>query len=218
MPGIPFGGGPTLEVMRPSVSPLAEELYAALAPFAYMDEQLGWPMLHQCQAAIGPLQAVADMVRDSAAGPGWSALVDVDRCPDSALPWLAQAAGVVLAPNLTADQQRALIRLEPAQARGTIASIVAAAQRTLTGEKRVVVKERDGSAYKLTVRTFTSETPDSALVLAALLEQKPAGIVLDYNTIDGSDFDLVRLTYTTFNDLTAAFTTFADLITSGPTY
>lgn len=203
--------------MIPTVSALALELYAALEPFNFDDEGLGWPHLLYCEALVGAVQPIAGLVRDSDDGPGWSPLVDVDRCPDFALPWLAQTNGTILTPGMDAAAQRAAIRDEPGFRRGTLGAIVTAAQKNLTDGKRVLVNERDGSAYKLTIRTFVSETPDEAQTLADITAQKPAGIVLDYGTIDGSDFDLVRLTYDTFDDLTAAFTDFQDLIDHGPT-
>lgn len=203
--------------MRPSVGVVGEEVYAALEPLASVDSSYGWPLLLFAGALAAPVEDIAALVRDSAAGPGWSAAVDVDRCPDFALPWLAQCNGTVLTPGMTADEQRAAIKDEPGFRRGTLGAIVAAAQKTLTGAKQVLVKERDGGAYKLTVHTFTSETADTAATEAAIRAQKPAGIILTYSAIDGSDFELVRLAYTTFADLTSAHSTFGDLATDGPT-
>lgn len=200
--------------MRPIVGTLAEELYASLAPFAYDDEAHDWAMLHHCQAAMLPVQWVADLVRDSDDGPGWSALVDPDRCPDFALPWLAQPAGVTLVPGMTADQQRALIRDEPAQDRGTLGALVAAAQRRLTGTKRVILRERDGSAYRLTVITLISETPDAAGTEADIRAVKPAGLVLNYETSADWSFEILRTTFDTFADVAAEYSDFEDLRTN----
>jgi len=50
-----------------------------------------------------------------------------------------------------------------------------------------------GSAYKLRIRTLASETPESgAAVQAAILTQKPIGIVLTYEAITGQDWGDLR--------------------------
>jgi hypothetical protein len=113
---------------------------------------------------------------------GYSLWIDVNRCPDEALPWLAQFVGIQFnaGQGLTADEQRALMVGLGTWHRGTVAALKAAPLPYLTGAKQVIVKERDTGPYHFEVITQGSETPDQSLVLAALLAQKPAGLVMTY--------------------------------------
>jgi hypothetical protein len=162
--------------------------------------------------------------RDSADGrPGWAILMDPDRCPPEALGYLAQFVGVTLNDGLSTTDQRARIKGTDGFKRGTRGALVAAAQQYLTGSKTVYVIERDasvdpvyGGAYGLTVFTFTPETPDSAAVLKALMEQKPAGIKLQYVVVTGTNYSLVRSTYADYTAVKATFATYNGLRNNVP--
>jgi hypothetical protein len=187
----------------------AERLYLALAPLARQDIEHGWSLLVLCNAIGTMYQPVEDLVRDTPAGPGWSPLLDLDRCPDFALPWLGQFAGVRVLAGSTPDQMRARIGSTDGFKRGTPAAMRGAAQATLTGAKTVVFRERDGAnqgnasspdyAYYLTAATYTAQTPNPAATHAALLAQKPGGIVLVYNTTAGQDYQTLRTNHATYN-------------------
>lgn len=209
--------------MRPAVGAFAEELYAALEPLAYDDEHLGWPLLSLCAAFGDPLfQEIEDLARDTAEGPGWSSLLDVDRAPADALGYLAQFVGVTIPPGLTDAAQRDRIAATDGMSRGKVTAIVGAAQQRLTGSKTVILRERDPNvsptapAYGLTVITFTGETPDPVATEADIRAQKPAGIKLAYTVLAAQDFEQVRDTYTTFNDLRVAYTDFDEMRTDTP--
>lgn len=58
--------------------------------------------------------------------PGWSQLLDINRCPQYALPWLAQFVGVELNPNWTATQSRTAIGERVNFQRGTVVNITRA--------------------------------------------------------------------------------------------
>lgn len=176
---------------RPEVGSYAEALYEQLAPLAYADEENDWALLLLCEAIGRLFQPVEDLVRDQGDDPGWSQLVDIDRCPDAFLPWLAQLVGVQIDVGTSADVQRERIRSTDGFRRGTLAAFKAAPLPHLTGSRRVFVEERAGSAYRILVTTRADETPDPAAVESALLEQKPAGIVLDYSTVSGEVWDEV---------------------------
>jgi len=77
----------------------------------------------------------------------------------------------------------------------------------LTGNRSVTLFERDTSAYHLTVRTFDAETPYPDRVLAALLSQKPAGLVMDYAVSDGLTYDEIAASGRTYDELTGFFPT-----------
>jgi hypothetical protein len=180
----------------------ADDLRTALAPLATPD-------LATYAGAIGAMFApVDDLVRDTDAGDGWTALLDVDRAPADALAFLAQFVGVRLQADLTDAAQRARIVGTDGFKRGSAGAVRAAAQQYLTGARRVIFRERDGGAYRLTVITYTADTPDPAAVLRALLAQKPAGIILTHLVENGQDYQQVRTIHATYAAVKAAYPTY----------
>lgn len=171
--------------MKPEVSAAVEELYEALDPaLTQGDEDRGWATLHLCAAIVeGNLAFVHTLVTEDEA-PGWQILLDPDRCPAVALPYLAQFVGAKLEPGMTEEQQRDAIRAPEGFGRGTPAAIEAFVKRYLTGTKTVLLTERyTGNPWRLRIETIEGETPDPDLVEAAVrAEQKPIGIVLFFNT------------------------------------
>lgn len=158
------------------------------------------------------LQDVENLVRDGDNGEtGWSKVLDLSRVPDEGLDWLAQFIGVRFPSNATVAVKRSLITARTGWQRGTPAAIIAAAQTTLTGTKLVTLVERNGDAYNLSVTTKASETPDPSATLEALLSQKPAGIILLYQNLDGQlyldlfnnqpTYDTTKNAYATYQDL-----------------
>jgi hypothetical protein len=190
----------------------AARLYAMLEPLAQLDADAGWSLLILINAIGGHFQIVEDLVRDTPQGPGWSSLLDLTRAPSSALAWLGQFAGVRIPDGLTDPEQRAWIASTTGFWRGTLDALIGAAQHTLTGTQTVLFRERDGDPYYLTVITYTSETPDPAATQAAILAQKPAGIVLDFETTSGTTYSVLRLTYATYAALLTAEPTYSSLL------
>jgi hypothetical protein len=105
--------------------------------------------------------------------------------------------------------------------RGTAEAIRVAAQATLTGGRTVYFRERDPSAadppYTLQVVTVETETPDPATTLAAILAQKPGGIVLDFHTVTGWDYTAMTAVGGTYDALALKFATYDDLRDNEPT-
>lgn len=172
---------------RPTVSPVAERIYLALGPFIEQDETYGWPLLHY----IGSLtRAVADVevfAGDQGDGtPGWVILLDPDNAPTKALPFLGQMVGVTVPVGTDDTTARALINAKGGWGRGTPAAIIAAARTQLTGAKHITLTERPGgNAYRLTVTTYTAETPDTSALHAVIQGALPAGIVASYVLLTG---------------------------------
>lgn len=191
---------------RPAVSETAERAFDALVPWNAADERTDWTLLRWMSAMTSKRAEIDDLVRDREY-PGWSSLLDVDRVPAKGLPYLAQFLGVDVTPALSESDQRQQLRDVPGFKRGTPAAMTGAARPFLTGTKTVTLVERDTSAYHLTVRTFTAETPDPDLVEAALLSQKPAGLVLDYEVVDGLTWGEIKASGKTYGELTAEFPT-----------
>ena len=116
----------------------------------------------------------------------WSKLLDIDRIPDEGIVWFSQFTGVQINANLDTNDQRQQIRDRVGWKRGTMASIAAAVQAVLTGTQTVQFVERDTSAYHFNVATYSTETPSSAAVTAAITAAKPAGLQFTYSLIAGS--------------------------------
>ena len=51
-------------------------------------------------------------LKDWAGAPGWSQVVDIQRCPNYALPWLAQFVGASISANTTMDRQQMIQEIE----------------------------------------------------------------------------------------------------------
>jgi hypothetical protein len=183
--------------MTPELSPWGERLRERTEPLAPDDAAHGDAHAHLAEALAKNFERVGPIYDPEEQLPG-EPLVDVDTCPDWALGWLAQLVGVTLPPGTSPDAARVLIRDVSGWKRGTPAALRAAAGAHLTGDKTVFFRERDATGsdppYTLEVVTRASETPDEAAVLAELLRQKPAGIVLTYRTVEGWDYQELSAT------------------------
>ena len=124
---------------------------------------------------------------DGNPAPGWSQLLDINRCPTRYLPWLAQFLGVRLNTNLRDDQQRYAIANPQGFGRGTATAIIAAVNQYLSPGFTATLIERDTSAYHLSIKVPTAGI---------------AGL---------STCESVYLTYTTCSALAAAYSTCAGL-------
>lgn len=201
----------------PDLAPdtFAARLYAMLAPLARRDDEFGWSLLVLCNAIGVDFQLVEDWVRDTPDGPGWSLLLDADRCPPEALPWLAQFVGVRLLPGASDDDSRERITSTDGFSRGTPAAIRGAAIATLTGNRSVFIVERDHDsadtpdyAYYLSVATYRGQTPDPVATEKAIVAQKPGAIVLTYTCVDGQTYTQVKTRFATYAALLAAYPTY----------
>lgn len=206
---------------RPVVSDAAVELYESLGPWHRKAEERGaaadrWELLEASEASVGGLAVVHVVILDTEDGPGWSIVLDPDRAPSEWLPWDAQFGGVRVLPGLPEAEQRSRIKSTDGMRRGSPGAIVGAAQQFLTGTKTVYLVERHGSAYRLTVSTKASETPDLAVVARAVLAQKPGGLIMVVTTVLGGDYNSLRDTHPSYNDVLATFANYAEVL-SDPT-
>lgn len=206
--------------MRPSVSEAAEAVYASIAPATARDEENGWALLHFVHAWTLAMTRIYDVVHDGATGaPGWASVMHPSTAPDLFLDWLSLFVGRRPLPGESPQDKRNLIEGQVSLRRGSAQASRALAARYLTGEKFVLFSERNGSAWKYSVRTRASETPDPAKVLTALMEQKPAGMILDYATFANpytyGDVDAAFATHQQIID-DPDYVTYNDLITQEP--
>jgi hypothetical protein len=93
------------------------------------------------------------VLNDGSTAPGWSQVLDIDRCPSAVLPWLGQFVGARLTQTgLRDDQMRYIIENAPAWSRGTVAAIQAAANLHLQSGYVAQITERTPDPYSLTVQ------------------------------------------------------------------
>ncbi len=203
--------------VRPVVSPITEEIYAALGPWARQDTaDARWDLLTMIESFGVILQEIEDIIRDTDAGPGWSIVMDADRAPVGWIPWGMQFMGVRPRAGLSDAAQRARWKSTDGINRGKPSALVGAAQQYLTGAKTVYLVERHGSPYRLTVSTVAAETANPTAVLAALMEQKPAGIILVHSLITGANYNALRDTHSSYTAVKAKFATYTEVL-SNPT-
>jgi hypothetical protein len=206
------------------VGKVGTRAYDALEPIATPDESLGWPLLAYVSGLALPSEEIADLAETGDAGEvGWSVILDIDRIPDKGIGWLAQLIGVRLNPELDAAEQRLRVKETDGWNRGTLGAIAGAAHQYLTGLKHVIIRERFDPgdpdvdhAYHLQVVTYTGETPDSDKVLAALIAQKPAGIILHYIVQDGQSYESVFTDNATYQALFSNYATYQGVVTAQP--
>lgn len=174
----------------PVLRGMAADVYEDLEPLAREDDQHGYALAHLVAALCAPVEDLWDWTLETDDTPAMGAFLDPDRCPAFAVPWLGQFRGVRIPAGTPDAVARQRVKDAAGFERGKTSAIVAAAQTTLTGTRTVNVTERpSGDAWKLTVRTRTSETPDSAATLAAMLAVKPGGITLTHVVSDAPLID-----------------------------
>lgn len=176
--------------------PVALQTYEMLGPaLVESDQAAGGVGLALLNAILTPLQPVDDIVADlpdqaDGFSPGWSR--ELDPRTTSRPGWAMQFTGDTPPPGLTVSELRARFDDRPHQRRGRPASLIASARPLLTGTRFVQVFERDGSAYRVRVRTYAEETPDPAAVNAALQAAKPGGLLLEHEVVTVTSYAAIE--------------------------
>lgn len=115
------------------------------------------------------------------------------------------------------DRLRSQVQNAAGLKRGTVGAMREAIRQRLEGnDPNILIKERDGSAYRATVITYTSETPSQAAVLDAIKSQKPAGIIVDYFVVPGNNYVVIRASYIDYTAVRSAFLTYDGLRNNQP--
>lgn len=201
------------------------------------DSQNGYPLFWLIYAAVKPLDDLGVLFRDDMAvtvtsatdtlgnvtyeqtygvdhvgqpnSPGWSQILDIDRCPEYALPWLAQFVGVRLLPGSTLNlvEKQTKITDRSSFQRGTVASIknvlTTLANASLApGQSPMLVSQvivAEGLAYTGGSPLYT---PDENAVVILL----PNGYFpsLTYGSVDTvGDYAVIDATYVTYGGIVA---------------
>lgn len=211
--------------MRPTdAGSIAERVYETLKPLQYEEEEHDYPLLKYLGAMGRGAQPVEDIARDGET-PLWSKMLDANRAPLLALPWLGQFVGVSPIQRNTGESDedyevrlRAYVLSKPGFGRGRNAAIVSAVQQYLTGNKIVTIVERDTSAYHFEVRSLFSETPigNVPLIEKAIEETKAAGLQFVYVRMPDWTYDDIDALYDTYDDIDGAYATYDDIDANNP--
>lgn len=197
---------------RPDVTATTEDAYAALGPLTRGDEDLDWPLLRYLDAFMRQLDDVEQLSRDTDEYVGWGRILHLQDTPDYVLPWLAQFVGVVPLRGLDPASQRIRIGEAAGWKRGSVSAIRGAMKQYLTGTRTTQIFERfQDNAYRVLVRTISSETPDPAAVEKAVRDLKPAGIVLTYDVADGQSYDDLSVAVGSYDAMRIEYPTYDDV-------
>lgn len=239
------------DIPPPTVAPATWDLYNRLGPIPYIpnddglaDADLGYPLLAFLDGIGQIMQQTLDLFQDTDEGPGWSQILDINRCPTVALPWLAQWVGVRFDQTQNTDAtQRAAIQAEQGFNRGTVQALQAAAAKWLAPGQSIQIYERTPDPYSFTVvislgqlapgtysqvsaeyptyaewtaASSSYDTPayPQAQISAALMAQKPAGLLMTINIVAGATYGTQSGDYATYTDYQAALPTYGASITS----
>lgn len=148
--------------------------------------------------------------------PGWSTLLDPVNCPDQFLPFLAQFNGTDIPVGLDAPTARTKIAGESAQHRGTLASVVSAVQRNLTGTQSVVILERvdaigNVNAYWFVIVVRPEEVINVLSLTDAVNTIKPGGVQWTLVQTDGWTISQMEASAATIAILEGNFVTLTGL-------
>lgn len=130
---------------------------------------------------------------------GWSTLLDPVACSQlfpQFLPYVSQFNGTGVPATTDPTDALSIIQQEAGFQRGTPASMVAAAQRFLTGSQSCVMLERTPDAYSVTMVMRPEQVTNQTPLQNAVLAVKPAGIVVDFVYMDGFIFNEAIHTFT----------------------
>lgn len=202
-------------------SNLWELLYNSLGYHRDLDGATDFTHRKFCEAWCSAIQDIYDIVRERSDSPSWAILLDPDRCPTVALPYLAQYVGVAITPEMSELQIRNEIKEPTGWARGRPPAMRIATRRTLKPvadeELMVIIRTRTPEVGHHYVRTLLAQTPDPERTERIVRSAIPAWEMLDYEAIDGVTFADIAAKFDTFGDLTAGFPTFKDLAEVLPT-
>lgn len=197
--------------------------YDSLGYLKRVDEERDFHLRRWLEAECAPLQPAWDLLRERADGtPPYGILYDVDRCPAELLPFLALHVGARLTADMDEQQRRDEIRQPTTWRRGDSekgegeSTLKIVLRRTLTGSRRVIVREREPDATGIYVRTLKDETPYEDVTAKLAEEWTVAGLVLDYEAIDGVTWADIAAAFEDWGEVEETFSSWADLADTLP--
>lgn len=173
---------------------------------------------------------------------GTCEIVNPDAAPRAFLPWLGWLVGIDTTVLADADVRGVIRDAVTSQRRGSVPAMAAAVRRTLTGSKDVTiltkppdpdypswdynqasedydadVRRYDGGItdpWLIIVVTKTAQTPDENATLFAATSEKPAGVMLELQTLSGMTYAELAAAYPTYDVMRATNRTYGDLASS----
>lgn len=203
---------------------LGEELYSDLMPLVDVWGDPTEDLRVFCGALGVMLQPVDDIAKDGSNGePGWSQVLDLVRAKDEWLPWLGQWVGYAVPAKAASETQaawsareRGRIVSRSTNRRATVALLREVIQEQLTGTKTVIIQERvGGDANAINVYVYNTEiATTSALVQAAALAAKAAGLVMTFTVLTGANYSLLAASNTTYAVMTGKHANYNSVLTN----
>jgi len=191
------------------MSEISEDLYEAITPgqVRVQEDEVDEDTEVLCESIAVCLDQWWQIL-----GVQWDNILSAEETPTEAIRYAAQFSGLQVETQWTEETQRTMLAAPPGFARGTVAAMVSAIQMTLTGSKTVYLVERpDGEAYQLIIRTLEGETPSPEMTEAAIRAVKPAGIMLDYDVLTGQTYNLIDVSYTTYQEVDDAYDSYDEM-------
>lgn len=203
---------------RPVVHPAAEQVYRLLPDFLRAADET---VDHAALRYVGGLSVTMEKANEllTLADPdtsltGTCELTNAQAIPRAWLPWLGWLVGIDVASLPVEDARDIVSGAGESQRRGSRNAITAAVARTLsapTPAPRVWANLSGTDPYLISVVTNTAQTPDEAATLLAAETEKPAGMVIELQTVVGAVILELEAAFTTIPALEAEFATVGDL-------
>lgn len=211
---------------QPELTVTGQEIYDALAPLAQSptpgmsDAENGYAMAILSGGLASMVDQVSAIVREQPDGtPGYGILFNPDALAANGmgewLPWVAQFLGDSQAVQSMAslEDQVNLVKNPRNFYRGRPATIISAAQSTLTGTRKVILNQFRGSdANQLGVTTFTDDTPDPQATQDAVMSVMPAWLKVTFATVTGGTYATLAGSHSTYSEMEAAHSSYADIL------
>jgi hypothetical protein len=154
------------------------------------------------------------MIRDQGDDPGWSQVLDLTRAHDSWLRWLGQFVGYFVpleSNNWPRERERIVSR--SAHRRGAVPVLREVVQEHLSGDKTVIIRERDTSAHHITVYVYADQIATTeAAAEAAARAQKAAGLIMDFVVLTGQDWNTLVANQDTWADVQTKFADWNEVV------
>jgi hypothetical protein len=201
----------------PALHPVAHQVYRLLPDYVRnADASQDYALARFVGAGSVGLERANEfltIIDPSSSLSGTNELLNSAATPRAYLAWLAWLVGVDISNLAPQDVRPVLSNVVAAQYRGSRAAVRDAVQRTLTNSQPARVwANLDGvTPYLITVVTNESQTPDESGTLLAALTEKPAGMLLELQVVQGAVILELEVVYDLVTDLESAFATVSDL-------
>lgn len=203
---------------RPVVHPAAEQAYRLLPDYLTRDDaDTGYTTLRLVDAlTVGhrPILDLLTMADPDTSASGSCEIVNAERVPREWLPWLGALLGVDVAAWPVEIAREIVAKSGDARRSGSRNAIKAAVERTLSARvpaPRVWANFSGTDPYLISIVTNTAQTPDSVAALEAALTEKPAGMVIELQVVDGAIVVELEAAFVTVDEMEDALPTVDDV-------